>query len=411
MLLTPLYIQALNINQWITDHVYRHHTLIYWKPETLRFVYETRKRHKWSWLLINYGIQGFLEVTYVAFMLQALYNPKQVSVVQVITAGFGVCMFISQIGTTIIYQLYMAEFVIGINQILDMDTMYTRRYAVTEETKLVYIARNKEATLERILSKIRLCNGKIDYLGVFVNLTVLGFIGILCIPWVAIYLELDGPYLIFGHILHDLSKPAQVFFHGIRVIILVVGVAEGCLCFSTLCLVALLASRGAQDPHILLASQKIGERVLMDLRHLCVTLSATRDISSHLVPGYLTLIYVVLVTLTCELVAKGQELAWHMYCVTVLIVIVTFGIAIVFLYFLVSIDMSSSALHMKWMRSCGSLATTRFRRRLLCKILKSCRPFKIPYGSLGKFTKATRTDFFSSLVEDIITAVLALRAK
>lgn len=402
MLLTSLHTRALNLSQWATDSIFLIRPLIIWDQNAFKFVPESRKRHIWPWLFINYVvIAGIASPGCCIFLYQSLTNSKVGSPLYTIITLVGLCFCVAAPITVLTYRRWGYDLILFLNKIIDYEFILWRMYS-TEPSQLIIWIKNRQ---RRKFSALQLPNGEIDILGILAYLLTpaLSFIPAV-LPWGILWLEVDIPYIMLQRALVPYLN--YYFVLSCRVIICVWSVAEICTCFRTLALIAIMGFRGMHSCHLLLISQPISEFVIMKLRQLEVLFAVIRDWCSFTFSAYLGMIFILLITVVTGAFTTFSVLAWYVYIVGDLIAIITAALVSIILFLVVSIDLASGQLHQIWKRSLTQVTMQPLTRRLLLRKLKSIQPIRIPYGTLGAFKKATRTDFFSSLTIHTLNSIL-----
>lgn len=199
------------------------------------------------------------------------------------------------------------------------------------------------------------------------------------------------------------------FLYPCRVFMCVWSVSEACDCFRSLALVGITWFRGLHYCLIQLTSQPVCDSVLMELGQLQVLFAFVRDFLAFIFSSYLGMIFILLITVVTGAFTTFSVLAWYIYIIGDLIAIITAVLVSVILFLVVSIDLASGQLYQNWKRSLSQPNIQPVTRRILDKKLKSIQPIRIPYGTLGAFKKATRTDFFSSLTCHTLNSILTFR--
>lgn len=360
----------------------------------------------WPWLFVNYVIIGVIMfLGFFIFFAGLLATTKPASIIQVLFAILELCMATGAFLTCVLYHKWVAELIEFYNTVFIFEFSLWIRYSTGPTKVIINIKRGKIEKWRRNFELVRLPNEKIDMIGIFVNFLVIAFTIIPFIfPWITMWVGLDIPYITIQQVLYNYTK-SRMLAISVRVVCSVMSVAEICSCFRFLALVAIMGFRSFQLCHSHLLSQPISEFVLGELNQLSVLFTLVRDWNAVLFSAYLAVFFVSLVSCVTGLVILINAVPWYMYFFVMLIGTITASILIVALYLVVSIDQASSELHHCWMQ-CLSREPCHLRRRLLRSKLKSIRPIRIPYGTLGAFKEATRTDFFSSLSVHSLNSIL-----
>lgn len=406
-MLTPLQTRALSWSQYVTDYIWRYRPPIYWDRETKTLRKESNCRHVLPWLVINYVIVGATQsFGSVIFFFKVLKVPKYASSLQILVtigiAGLSIAAFV----TGVSFRKWAFEFVEFINKILAFEDSLSLRYS-SGLAKISTVTPSRKMQISNQMNgSIRPPSGRVDVIGTFSMFLVVVFSIIPpFLPWMGIWLELDMPFIMKQQLLGKYCKMKTLGIV-IRVTCCLLTAVEVCNCFRLLSLLAIPEFRSLHSCHMLLHLQPICEYVLRELMQLKILFGLIWEWTAFLLCTYLATVYVVLLASATGLVAMVNEIPWYLYSFAVLIAFVNLSLITVLLFLVVSIDQISSELHQVWMRSL-SQHHSHFKRRLLRKILESIRPIRIPYGTVGAFKQATRTDFFSSLTENSLNCILA----
>lgn len=111
-------------------------------------------------------------------------------------------------------------------------------------------------------------------------------------------------------------------------------------------------------------------------------------------------------------VVVAGKVSWTLYVFFPLFGGMAITIVAIMFYLLVFMGEDCSRLRNKWVWYCG-MELSQHREKLEIKIFiqtwKSLKNIGYSYGSWGTITKATRTDYFGSLVNYSMNAILACR--
>lgn len=442
MLLTPLYIQAQNLNQKVSKYLCLHRFIIYWDTDSHQFLTETRQRHLFLWRLGNFGVIGGCAIPCsLVYLLLAINNPKPISPLKFLVAGIQLCLALAVVVTCSTYAHYSSEKVSFLNKIVTFEATLRRKYfrcnnplKTYQQRPLSHVSIEKIGSLAEKISKkyfmyskrlckqsqkilptpftkqtfsgIWLANGEIDVVGILAYFLTIAFTIIPTVmPCVAIFLEVDFAILPFKQLISETHIILKISFYAARITLVVWFFVELCQCYRNFTIGELLVFRGLSLCHTLFRSQPIGALVLGDLRQLYVLFAVIWDMTATLFFTTLALFYVTLVIFTILLVTV--PVPWQLNIFFILGWLMTaFGIEII-LSLVVSLDLISSDLQKTWLYSCTQVKATRATMQLLYRLVKSVKPMGIPYGSLGTFQKATRTSYFVSVAFNSISAILA----
>lgn len=387
MLLTPLFIRAQNYNQKITDTLCLHRTLLYWDKNSHKFKCETRKRHLYPWFLGNFGIMGSCGIPcLLAYFFQGLHDHQRFSIIEGMAASLQVFCAFAFIMLAIVTYESISELTSFLNEVVIFEEMLHNKYFTDQGD----------------------CGP--DTLGILANIIVVNFTMMLFFATgIFIMLDIDFVILPFNQIYPELSFPLKVAFQVIRVIMVQWALMVAFHWDCTYSMIALLSFRAVQACHALLLSQPVSEVLLRELRQFHVLFTVVRDLFAVQFFTVLVLIYGVVVVCTCMVVTFYASVSLVLSVFVCLLWLICVFFTVLLLSMCVSVDSMSSELHASWIHSCGQLKSNRFQMKLIYRVLKSIKPIGIPYGTLGTFTRGTRTDYIYSIKNDSITAILAFR--
>lgn len=408
MLLSSLQTMALNWSQFLTDFVYKYGPPLSWDPVTQTFRLESRPRRVYCWLFINYGIVGALQFLgsgiFFANVLSTLHLAYESTLKIVFAIGI-TAMSTATLFTCISYRLWFQELYEFYNKILIFEFSLWIRYSSGPTRVLATVTNSRLKTWRLRMESIRLPTGELDLLGVFSIFLVVGFSIIPpFLPWIGIWMNVDIPFATIQRLL-DTYEELKLFAVSFRVACTCLLTAEICNCFRFLSAIAILGFRSLESCQSLLLTQSIGDAVLGELNQFRILFSFVRNWMAFLFCTFLALVFVLLMACVTGLVIMVNTAPWYLQFFIALIALITASIITIILYLVISIDQKSSALYQSWMLSL-SQHPCNLKRRQLYKILKSIQPVRIPYGTLGTFKKATRTDFFSSLIVHSLNCIL-----
>lgn len=418
MLLTSLQILALNWNQYLIDHIYKFGPPMRWDEGSQTFRKESSHRHIWPWLLLNYGVLGFGQfLGSLIFFANLLTVPKYATILQIIVSIGLMNVSIAALFTCIGYTRWGNELLHYYNEMLIFESSLWTRYSPCPSLIIRELGTSKKQKCRRKLQTIQTPDGKADTLGIFSCFVVIAVtLSSLLAPWMGMWLELDIQVIIVQRLFENLVNILGVGVAG-RDVACVLGVAGRVLAcvlataeignsFRFLALISILGFRSLQSCHLLFLSQPISQLRLRELTQFKIFFTYVQDWMAFLFSTYLAVTFIVLLACATWLVIIINEIPWYLFVFGVLIGFIALTLISVLLYLVVSIDQLSSDLYLIWMRSLAQYPNN-FERRVLYRKLKSLKPIRIPYATLGSFKRATRTDFFSSLTVHTLNSILA----
>lgn len=400
MILTPLYLKVLRLSQWVTDNIFRYRSFLYWDHNSLQFARESRKKHVWYWIFMNFGVYGMFGLpTLILFLLGAKSYPESTSTVEVFVAMWLLCLGFAVFCGALTYLKWGLSMIEGLNKTFEFEYRVRKKYVGKPKVKVGESLK---------FQSIRLPSGEIDFLGIIGGLLVVGFSIIPpFLPWIMMLLELDIPFLFFREVVKTFDLPGKILFYTCRVILDILAVTEACSCLRNITLSSLPFIGAVQSCHRFLMSQPLDDTTLGELRQLKILFTSMRDGSAFLFSTCLACIYIILLS-SITLVAV-TNMPWHFYLLVSLIGSITMFIIIIVLALVVSVDLLGSELHRQWKLPSSKLDRLPEKSRLLHKILNSIQPVRFQYGSLGYFKRTTRIDFFESLATSTLNCIIAFR--
>lgn len=365
-----------------------HRSIIFWDHTSQQFKKETRKRHMWPWYFSNFVIMGAFQIPLlITYFLQCLQDPERATLVGGMMACFQFCF-----ATACLEVAY--------------DSFHSISDVISFLNEIVVF----EQTLETKYSTNLANQRGLDILGFFSNIEVLGSLMVpTCSLWIFLNFKVDPLMLVFCQVTPDFSLPARIAFHTARAILVTGFLMEAPKWTRTMILVGLLVFRGLHSCHGLLLSQPVSEMVLGELRQFCIIFARLGRFLGRGFLMTLSLCYTTLLISTTAVVLTCSSHLWVFLVIFGIIWLLAASFMTLLLWLVVSVDSISLKLKDAWTLSCCQLQNDSFRVKLTCKVLKSIKPMGIPYASMGIFRRATRTDYFYSLGNDVITAILAFK--
>lgn len=418
MILTPLYERALILNQWVTDSLYLYRTPLYWNKSSRCFCRELRIYHSVPWFITNFGLIGGLWLpSSIIFLYQAFIHPKFASLIEVLVAILHVILAAEALYANVGYMFHVSDFISCLNEAVKFEEILSRQYQTRLKYKVqednAYLRQfgmltNTESVWSRTIRDIHLPNGNLDYIGmVAVYLDIAYAVIPLVFPIMTVWLDFDTPYLAFQNTFLQLSFKWQVTAKMIRFFLLLICTMECCSCFSTLGLAMLLGVRSVLSVLSLLLDQPVSEFTISQLTHLSTIFAIPSQFVAGIFSFFLGTMYLLLVLSFAFGISSARDIPWNLHFFLVLLYLITVCIMVTLVYFVVEVDLGSSALQRCWLWSCAQQNASSYSRRLLYRLVRSRKPIKIPYGSLGYFKRETRTDYMSSISEKTLNVIIA----
>lgn len=445
MLLTPLYLLAASLSETVTDKLYRYQTLMYWDRNSHKFVRESRRRHNWCWFFMNFVILGIICIPCcVTFLLQSQSSHISIWIFEVLCVSTHLVLYLMTVCAAVAFLTYTPEGILFLNSVvifeerlqkgceenLRMASML-RRHHISAPTyhqgKSMKRCQTRVAKILRLVEKCHstklltktmwvlayLCpsNGDVDWIGILAILVVvIPTIFPLFFSLIVVWLDMDPVFLAFRQVLHKGDLSFVKTFHWIRIVGYALGTVEVCSSFRMQGICFLLAVKGLSNCQSYLVSWSIGENALRNSRQLIILFALIRGLCAYTALVYLSMIFLFSVMCLATIITSKTLLKWYLYYSVVVITICTIIALLVGFSLVVSIDNASKALQYNWLKSCVQV-TSRNSRNHFRKMVRSTRPLRIPYGSLGTFTEATRTDYFNSIGVNTFNLIFILRAR
>lgn len=410
-MLTPLLIQALYWNQSLADSMLKYRLPIYWDRDLHKFQKETSRRNVWPWLFINVAVIGAVHfLGCVIFFANLLTVPKYASILETLFSIAIFCISTGALCTCMSYCRWGPELTEFSNKILALELSLRVKYSLG-------LTRMKAHTTQKILQNWGyrfkcFCrpNGRVDVIGIFATILVIILASLsLPFPWFTMWLELDVFNLTIQRLL-DKYTNTKIIGASVRIICFVIGAAEMFSCFRFAAIISLVGCISIQSCHRRLCSQRISEFRLGELSQLKLVFDLVYDLTAIQFFAFLGLAFVFILVCITAVVIMQKTVPRYLQSIVVLSTIGTISFNIVALHLVVAIDKESSRLYETWWLSLVHIPFPSIRR-VLSKILKSRRPIRIPYGTAGVFTEATRTDFFSSLLVNSLNSILTFAGR
>lgn len=401
MLLTPLFQQALNWSQGVNDFLPCHKSFLYWDKNSHKFTKETST--KW-WHIVNFALFGAVGIPFtIIFFYNTLLDPNFVSVVEFLLATLQICMIASAFLTAVAYRRWGMEQIRFLNELIAYERFLRRKHTPLQH--------REEASKGGFkVTLINLPKGKTDWLGIVANMLIIAFAIVPVIgPWMCIFLDFDLAMLLFRHAVESFNLLEILAFHICRSMFCVLAMVEVCNCYRTMTLTALPMFRGILHCYSSIMRQPLTESAFREHQQLKIVFLFGRDFIGFALSVYLAVVYMAILLCTTTDVVSIKFMPWYFCSLITLTGVVAIVVMCICLSMVVSVDNTGSELGRRWM--CYMSASRSFQRRRLSRILKSFQPIRIPYGTMGVFKKATRTDFFHSLVMNSINTILGIRDK
>lgn len=311
-------------------------------------------------------------------------------------------------GSCLILSSLVNDFVPMLNELLSF-TYKLKRFQGFENL------RSKNRFLRNSSNKLlSICfdNNQLDGMGIISNMLALCFAVIpFVLPPIVFYMNTDVNFYIFQYVFlyQSSSTLLKVIVFCLRsIIVFLCTVEANSICnlsiilvfMFTLCRKCIQCLCSASYPYI------------RGYRALRILFIIANQFCSLLFSLYLGMtFYFIIICVTMSVVVAGQ-VSWTLYVFFPVFGGMAITIVAIMLYLLVFMGDDCSRLRNKWVWYCG-MELSQHREKLEIKIFiktwKSLKNIGYSYGSWGTITKATRTDYFGSLVNYSMNAILACR--
>lgn len=419
---SPLLQFTLNLNQKITDKVYRYRSAIYWDQTQGKFSLENIKfPNLLPWKLINYGIIVCIGMPSCLFvLLNTLHTPGIYHLFQVYAVSLLMMFAIIISGSCWTLSTYCTEIVFCLNGIKNLQSFIVSAPSLSivhQESK----TKPKSTKLKQcVISKAKTIfyvNGKFDYVGMIAIGIVVSFACIpFFVPFAWVYLGIDSPRFVFDAYFPVNNRNTKTWL-GILIIRLIIAfccAVEGCTTFRTLALYAILWFQDFENCVNLLASMLPNFSKWSALKSVFVT---GNDALSSFISLYLGVVFLLEIVFITVSLVDMDNMPWFVYFnfplftgLSLIIISEIFSQA-------VRIHSGSSRLKQIWGWKSAKCMFVHgrengFAKRLLQRSLKCIHPIAFnygSYGSMGTVTKRTRTDYYYSMLTYTASAIIASR--
>ncbi len=402
---------CIDLNQQITDKIYRYRNNIIWDISKQQFSTETRLfPHIFLWKFVNIVlVLGVGIPTCVTVLLDALFHPENYRF-------FALFFVLLELYFAVIiltfFRLVSTEFVgfaTYVNELIQFESEILKNLS-----KRIGKKRGKQNVLA-LLSHIRLESGHIDMIGIAMILLSVS-LAFIPIPFAttALYLNLDAPYFFFKLVAPVDSRllVIEILIFLVRITVALLCVIEGCTVFRMLPIIGILLFDIFRTCLSVLKTQNVDVCSLRKWREFLILFKLGNEYGSTMLTVVLcSLFHLMVLCYTVAILTPGR-VPWGIYMfIPTYCIIISVIIAIVF-YLLVNLSEDSKRIKIHWRKCCAVLAREDIRTaRMLGKHVKCMQNIGFSYSSLGTVTKETRTDYIYSVICYTSNAVLAIRGE
>lgn len=410
---TPLQVAALNLHQQITDKIYRYRSIINWDPVARKwFVESSSFTSLWTWKFLNFVLIPFGVSTCAFMFLDALHNPGKYKLLILFFVSIEFMLGITSIATCLVFLNYAPELVLAANAMRQMLSQLIKDSATFSHSSLY---RNKEAAKkpkQKIWkAKSSLCaNPKFDYTASILIFLLVGLSVIpMLLPVTGIIFKWDAPYYVFKEF--KISSSGRWFVDHtvlfIRILVAEFAVVEVCNTIRTFLMLFISWFEEIKICVSVLLKSSPRLTTWHTLRVIILVANESLSILLSLYLGVTFLLEIICVTLS---VVAADRFSWYTYMFFPWIgLLVLFGIGIIF-YQMVFIHTESKRVKHSWILFCtknkGKILNL-WNVKIKVRELKALQPIGFTYGSLGTVKRATRTDYYFSILQYSANAILA----
>lgn len=407
---SPLVFIALELNQTITDKIYHVGPNIYWNSEFKLFVAEKRLfPHLFHWKFVNLGIVVFIGLFGCIFVLSdALFNPKAYELFPLFAVAIQFLFGVAMSGGCLIWSSLVNDLVLMLNELLSFSNKLNRIEAFENHP-------SEKRFVHKILNDLIICfqNKQLDLMGIISIALVLSFAAIpFILPPIALYMNIDVTFFIFNCVWprHSRSIYLSITVFTLRSTIVILCITEGCATFRNLSLI--LIYKFSLCRKCVQCFFKGNIPCINGYRALRILFIIANQFCSLILSLYFGMIfYLIIICATISVVAVNK-VPWTLYVFFPVIGAISFIIVAILFYLTVFMADDCTKLINKWIWFCGtnfSQPGNRFKLKIFYKTWLSIQKIAFSYGSWGTITKATRTDYFGSLVSYSANAILTCR--
>lgn len=417
--LSPLLTIAINLNQWISDALYRYHPILYWHLPTQSFRAETEVHKYFLWAFSNFVlISGIGGPCAFYGLVDAFISPSgkyKIFELFILWIQFVFAMGISSTAVTLGRNgESLASFY---NQLFQFHRLLQQRKLGWCQSRLTHKIHKEHFPMSnKYVRTAFLPSGQVDILGVAAILIILAYAVVPSFfPILTLYLCVDSPYFLLRNIfpLEYRSILAISLIFVFRTTVVIFCVVEACITFRTMALYAILLLYSVSKCLDLLKVplSPLSPTSFRPLTKLRILFTISNETYSVLATVYLIMMFLLLVlcnTLCCVLLPVISE-NWQIYFFGPLIGTLTTVILLVLFGLVVSVDDSSRKLITQWSLACAQNRCKNIG--LIRRFIATMRPIAFTYSSFGTFKRATRRDYLYAVLSYSINCILPFRNK
>lgn len=415
---SPLLVISINLNQWITNTVYRYRSKLYWNISEQKFQEQTNPLKYFMWAFCNFililGIGGPCSL-YV--LIKCLFNPGKYQIFDVFlnciqfSFSFGIVATALTLGGN---SQSLANFY---NRLFKFQAELEKKFPLYQSDRNCHTT-NILATSNKYLRILILPSGQLDIIGMASIGIILAYaVTPVIFPFVTLYLCVDSPYFFLKDIfpLEHRTLIQIILIFLFRSFIVFLCVIEACTTFRTMALYAIILLFSVSRCLILLKTPQIPLTLhsFIPLTRLRLLFFVANKTYSVLASVYLLMMFFLLVvcnTLCCVLIPVLNQ-QWEFFLFGPLIGTLTTIILLVLFSLVVSIDDLSKEVIIQWTNACVTKnSSPRLQNlTLIRRMLRATKPIAFTYASFGTFKRGTRRDYLYSVVLYSVNSILTFR--
>lgn len=414
---SPLIIIALNHNQIVAEKFTRYSCPIYWSQIDQKIYVEGRARQLFVWKFVNFGVlAGILFPSSLFVLWDAFRNPEKYNTFQTLLNAMQTLMNGLFPCFALIFWKLRHETMLVVNALTAIEHIisYPRFSYRNKKGKRDKSCRVKiqECQVFEIIRQRLIFNGAIDFVGISAVISVpILWLFPTFVTCVGVYFDLDSTCYFL-----QIYLPSCVKLPVVREFLVLFRFALAYTALLNVC--RMVQTYGILGVAFAEALKKYVSR-LTDMtlsfrkwRILQIEFQTSHELVSRALSIALGGVFSLeVVAITGSILAIGK-IPWYKYFIFPFTMIIAAILMSQFFREIICLHTKSLFVKQKWILWCTTVKNRnrhRFGLKLADKLLKVMKPLAFSYGSLGSFTKGTRTDFYYSIIEYSIGFLLSYR--
>lgn len=418
---TPLVKLAFKLNHLVTRKVWHWKMPFSWNVDEKMFELEDPSFSNLGlWYILNTGtLLGCIFPACIYSLLDALHHPENYNFFQVI------CLFFQLLVCTVIFGTFYTVHQFSAEIVYSMNEMQKLEHNIQLE-RLVFRVRNRESTSKTKGFKQKLyitiktflyVNGAIDYIGLITLDLVLSFFLItLFAPamlGLSIYanVKLDVVYFVLEAVFPSSirSKLLSFFLSCVRLLALSFFALVGFSLLQIMPAIGLVCFDATKNLIVLVSREYPN---FMFWRAMRIAFIHSNIYSSQLLIIVLPSMFLLEIVCVVIAVYGVGDAPWYVYAFFPLNGFFGMMVIILFFYAMVFCYSESVRTEQHWTWKCAlsmKKVEERFQARMVYKNIRTMQPIAFTCGDIGIITDGTRSDYFYSILENSVNAILAVR--